>query len=596
MRLFHRLAARRLISLVLAGCLIVTLLVAWATAHVAERLFLNEIGTRAQATLELQSAALDSLLDKYRILPPILARRPDLVALVRAGDREAGQQIAVSAAGMTGAEEVRILDAAGRLIASSDFEATGNAFDEEIVQAVNQARQGRLGRQLLVTSPGQPASYVFAAPVRFERRIVGVVAARVALERVEQAWALARDPVMALDRTGRIVASNRAAWRGLRLAGGSTRAGDDNLWAEPVIRGARKLHSLPVADGRRLYLRAEKPLAVLGWSVAVFADATAASREAATATAVAILLCVIASGVVWALLERRRQFVRHMRSQRASALRLERRVRDRTRDLTKANARLAREVAERQATEAALRRAQDDLVQTAKLATLGQMSAALSHEFNQPLAIIRSHADNAEILLQRGRADAAGESLRKIAGMVDRMARISGTLKGFARKPGKDVQPVPVGPVIDEALMLLSPRIKRSDAEVRFNRPGADLAAIGDHIRLEQVVMNLVGNALDAVEGIAYPRVDIQAQADDGEVIIRVADNGTGVDAATRDQIFDPFFTTKDVGKGLGLGLSIADKIIRDFGGQIVLEDGESGETVFCIRLPRARARAAAAE
>lgn len=596
MGLFHRLAARRLITFVLTGCLLATVLIAWATAQIAERLFLNEIETRAQATLALQAAALDSLLDKYRILPPILARRPDVVDLVRSFDRDAGQQIAVTAAGMTGAEEIRFLDAHGNLIASSDPKAVGNRFDAEILQAANQAREGRLGRQLLVTNPGQPASYVFAAAVRLDTQVVGIVAARVGLELVEQAWALTRDPVVAVDRSGVIVASNQVAWRGLRIVEGAQAEAAGTLQATPVLHGTQQLSSLVGEDGRRLYLKVGMPLAVLGWSVAVFADTTLAGREAATATVVAILLCIVASGILWALIERRRQFVQRMRSQRAAALRLERRVRDRTRDLTEANAHLAHEVGEREATERELRRTQDELVQTAKLATLGQMAAALSHEFNQPLAIIRSHADNAETLLQRGRSEAAGESLRKITAMVERMAKISRTLKGFARKPGKDVQPVLVAPVLDEAMMLLSPRIKGSAAQVCIERPEEGLAVAADHVRLEQVMMNLVSNALDAVSGEAEPRVEIGAKVDGADVVIRVVDNGSGVDTDARAHIFDPFFTTKDVGEGLGLGLSIADKIIRDFAGQLTLDTTAQGETVFCIRLPRADVRAAAAE
>jgi two-component system, NtrC family, C4-dicarboxylate transport sensor histidine kinase DctB len=596
MSMFHRLAARRLTSIILVGCLLVTTLIGWATAQLAERLFLNEIETRAQATLALQAAALDSLLDKYRILPPILARRPDVVDLVTSGDRSAGQQIAVSAAGMTGAEEIRFLDAHGNLIASSDLKAVGSQLDEEILQAADQAREGRLGRQLLVTSPGKPASYVFAAAVRLDAQVVGIVAVRVGLELVEQAWALTRDPVMALDAGGSIVATNRAIWRGLNLVEEADDSGDNSLVAAPKSRGNRQLSSLPSEIGKRLYLKAERPLAVLGWSVAVFADTTSASREAATATIVAILLCVVASGVLWTLIERRRLFVQRMRSQRASALRLERRVRDRTRDLTEANAHLAHEVGEREATERELRRTQDELVQTAKLATLGQMSAALSHEFNQPLAIIRSHAENAEILLQRGRSEAAGESLRKIIAMVERMAKISRTLKGFARKPGKEVQPVLVVPVVDEAMMLLSPRIKRSDASVHFERPEAGLAVAADHVRLEQVVMNLVSNALDAVAGKIDPYVEVRCEMSGDDVLIKVVDNGGGIDEAARAHIFDPFFTTKDVGEGLGLGLSIADKIIRDFAGQLTVDQTADGETVFCIKLPRADARALAAE
>lgn len=438
-----------------------------------------------------------------------------------------------------------------------------------------------------------PASYIFASAVRSgagaEDKIVGVVAARVDLGRIEQAWALSRDPVLALDGAGRIVATNRPRWRG-RWLSPEDRTDLQSLHARTEMRGEHLLVSLPAAEGRRLYLKAAKNLPVLDWSVAVFFDASAVTRQAATAALIAILLTLIVTGLAWIVAERRLRLQARLRGERAAALRLERRVRDRTRDLTRANQRLGEEVREREAAEAELRRTQDELVQTAKLATLGQMSAALSHEFNQPLAVIRSQADNAELLVQRGRCAEAGESLRKIAAMVDRMATISRTLKGFARKPGTQTQPVPVGPVIDEALMLLSPRIKRSQAQISFERPPRELAVAADAVLLEQVVMNLLVNALDAV-GEEGGEIRITTETcGGGEVLIRVIDDGPGIDAEARGHIFDPFFTTKDVGEGLGLGLSIADKIVRDFGGQLVLEESLEGGagSVFAVHLPQA--------
>ncbi|WP_321333814.1 ATP-binding protein [Breoghania sp.] len=595
------LRTRRTVVAILAVCLLAGAFVAWATARVSERILLDEIGLRAAASLDLQAATLESLLDKYRILPPMMARRPDVVDISIGRDREAAHRIAAITAGMTGAEEIRFLSADGSLIASSEFDAVGTPLDNEIRQAVDQAREGRLGRQLLVTTPGRPASYIFASAVRDRDTIVGVVAARVDLGRIEQAWALARDPVQALSRSGRIIVTNRPQWRGLQLALDGTRSELDTLRGRTEQRGPHLMVTLPDEGGRKLYLQASKVLPVLGWSVAVFFDASSVTRQVTTAVLIAVLLTLLATGLVWIIVERRMRVDAQLRGERAAALRLERRVRDRTRDLTRANARLGEEVREREAAETELRRTQDELVQTAKLATLGQMSAALSHEFNQPLAVIRSQADNADMLLQRGRTEEAGESLRKITAMVERMATISRTLKGFARKPGSEAGPVAVGPVIDEALMLLSPRIKRSNARVDFTRPVLDLAVRADAILLEQVIMNLLVNALDAVEDAHAGQPDGgvvrigAAREGAGDVVIRVEDDGSGIDEVSRGRIFDPFFTTKEVGAGLGLGLSIADKIVRELGGQLVLEEARPDRpgSVFSIRLPDASAEAA---
>ncbi len=597
------LRTRRTVAAILTVCLLVGAFVAWATARVSERIMLDEIGSRAAASLDLQAATLESLLDKYRILPPMMARRPDVVDISRGRDRETSHRIAAIAAGMTGAEEIRFLSADGSLIASSEFDAVGSPLDSEIRQAVDQAREGRLGRQLLVTTPGRPASYIFASAVRSDDEIVGVVAARVDLGRIEQAWALSRDPVLALSQSGRIIVTNRPKWRGLQLALDGTRAELDTLRGRTERRGPHLMVTLPDEGGRRLYLQASKVLPVLGWSVAVFFDASSVTRQVTTAVLIAVLLTLLATGLIWIVVERRLRMDAQLRGERAAALRLERRVRDRTRDLTLANARLGEEVREREAAEAELRRTQDELVQTAKLATLGRMSAALSHEFNQPLAVIRSQADNADMLLQRGRTEEAGDSLRKITAMVERMATISRTLKGFARKPGGEAAPVAVGPVIDEALMLLSPRIKRSNSRIEFLRPPLELAVRADAILLEQVIMNLLVNALDAVEEAHAGRTEGglvrigAAREGAGDVVIRVEDDGPGIDEETRGRIFDPFFTTKEVGAGLGLGLSIADKIVRELGGQLVLEEArpETPGSVFAIRLPQASTQPAMA-
>ncbi|MDJ0930085.1 MAG: hypothetical protein QNJ43_03750 [Breoghania sp.] len=224
---------------------------------------------------------------------------------------------------------------------------------------------------------------------------------------------------------------------------------------------------------------------MLDWSVAVFFDASAITRQATTVVLIVALLTLLVTGLVWIVMDRRLRLHAQLRGERAAALRLERRVLDRTRELTQANTLLGEEVKKREAAEAELRRTQDELVQTAKLATLGQISAALSHEFNQPLAVIRSQVDNAGMLVQRGRCEEAGDSLRKITAMVERMATISRTLKGFARKPGTQTSAVPVGPVIDETLMLLSLRIKRGNATLDFRRPLRDLAVRADAVLLE---------------------------------------------------------------------------------------------------------------
>jgi two-component system C4-dicarboxylate transport sensor histidine kinase DctB len=341
----------------------------------------------------------------------------------------------------------------------------------------------------------------------------------------------------------------------------------------------------------------DRTLPVLDWRIAAFADLSDAVSQARKATAIAVLLMLLLSGGAWVAADRRQAALRRMRENRLSALRLERKVRSRTRDLSEANRRLAEEVREREAAEAELRSMQADLVQAAKMATLGQMSAALSHEFNQPLAAIRSTADNARLFIEREKPERALSGLDRIVGMVERMAEISRILKGFSRRAGTDLKPTAVKPALDEAVMLLSPRLKQSGASLVIDPVDPSIRVLGGHVRLEQVLLNLVANALDAVEGRADGLVRVEVRTlEDGNVVIRVADNGPGIDADVMARVFDPFFTTKDVGKGLGLGLSIAYKIVHDFSGTLVAGAAPEGGAEFTVRLRAADAALDAAQ
>ena len=425
--------------------------------------------------------------------------------------------------------------------------------------------------------------------------IVGVIAVRVSLEDVEQAWALSKEPLVALDGSGRIVVTNVPAWRGKRM---------DELSVGRDIADmsvAERIEVLlPATPSPYYYLQLTENLAVLGWQVRTLVTIEDARQRSGWAMLVALLVCVIAAGGIAILIVRREEFVRQERRNRASALRLERRVQSRTADLRRTNVLLEQEVREREQAEADLRLAQAELVQAAKLATLGRMSAALSHEYNQPLAAIRSDAEVAGMLIERGRADEALGNLSRIEGMVSRMAEIAKTLKGFTRKSGTDIKPVSLRQVIDEATLLLQPHIKQSKVRLDLALPTEDIIVKGGRIRLEQVVINLLSNALDAVSGnaasLAMPEVRLELRQEDSEAVLTVSDNGTGIDADVLPQIFDPFFTTKDVGAGLGLGLSIAYKIVHDFSGSLKAANRDGGGAVFTMRLPVADEHVLAAE
>ena len=269
---------------------------------------------------------------------------------------------------------------------------------------------------------------------------------------------------------------------------------------------------------------------------------------------------------------------------------LERTVAERTADLRTTNARLEQSIAEHQRAERDLRDTQAELVQAGKLAALGQLAAGVGHELNQPLSAIRSYAHNGRKLIALGRVAEAEGNLGKIADLTARMANITNHLKRFARRPDTRLGAVELAPVVQGALSLFGDRLREESVELAVELPedSALLRVRAEEVRLEQVLVNLLSNALDAVAHAPRRRVAIAAEAADDTVRITVRDSGPGIPDAVAGQVFDPFFTTKPVGAGLGLGLSISYNIVRDFGGALSVAESGPGGTAFLLTLTRA--------
>ena len=534
----------------------------------------------AVETLNVQAETLNGILDKYRLLPPLLARMGEIEALyarLRPADPQTARQQAELIAGLSGALDVALIEPDGSLIAS----ARGRIADPrgQIAEALDASAQGRLGRASLVLGDGQRA-YAFVFAVKRGAELLGHIAILVGFESVESTWALSTNPIYLSDTAGRVFLSNRADWR---LADASA-----------LPPGSPALSS----NGETIpYIDIERHLPLLDWRLHVLADERPAQAAAGRLIA-ALALLVVAAGLAL-LLRRREQAILRERRDRAIALKLERIVRDRTRALSLANQSLEAEIVERRATEDKLRKTQSELVHAAKLAGLGQMAAALSHEFNQPLAAIRTYADNADRFLARERPDMVSKNLGSIAKMTDRMAELSKTLLAFARKPGTSVGKVPLGLAVDEAMILVRPRLKKAGISLAIDPAIREIEVMGGRVRLSQVFVNLLNNAVDADGGRGKGHIAIRRgenEPDDGRIAIIVEDDGPGIPPDIARTIFEPFVTTKASGEGIGIGLSIVSNILADFGGAIRLEETRPGCTRFAIFLVRSDRASIAAE
>jgi two-component system C4-dicarboxylate transport sensor histidine kinase DctB len=247
------------------------------------------------------------------------------------------------------------------------------------------------------------------------------------------------------------------------------------------------------------------------------------------------------------------------------------------------NARLQREIAERERMQETLAVAEQSLAQSSKLAALGEMSAAVSHELNQPLAAMKTYLAGARLLLGRNRPEEALASFGRIDDLIERMGAITRQLKSYARKGGDTFSPVNMGDALASSLSMMEPQLRQRHVQITRILPEEPVTVMGDRMRIEQVMVNLLRNALDATKSVENPEVEI-ILAKGETATLSVRDNGEGI--KDFDELFEPFYTTKLPGDGVGLGLAISSGIVNDLGGRLTARSGQNGGAVFEMQLP----------
>lgn len=570
-----------------------------------ERYFLVQTAAREEATLRLATESLRSALNRTDVLPRLLAERPILARILRDPDNQglvpyANEQLRQTALTLNVAD-IWVMDSDGLTIAASNYRRdtsfVGRRFDYRpyFTDAMTEGR-GRF--HALGTTSGQ-RGYYFAAPILDGTEIVGVVAVKILMDDFEATWRDSPNTIVVTDPSNVIFLTDRTDWHFNSLGPVPEPALDtiaatrqyplDRLQLLQTERRAlspgHDLLTVTGSTGREEFVTSTGLIAAVGWRVSVLTPTGPALLQARQTLALIVLVFLFAGLVAVLFLQRRARLVERLDQQRQHREQLERRVAERTADLNSANAQLVQEVEERKATEHRLRQTQTELVQAGKLAALGQMSAALSHEFNQPLAAVKAYADNAATFLDRGRPEDARKNVGLISQMADRMASISKHLRNFARRPQERIGPIPLTSVLNDALELMAPKLNAAGAELRYDPPAREVMVMGGRVRLQQVLVNLLSNALDAMETRETPEIEIAILGDGQRHRVEVRDRGPGLTDDTLTHIFDPFFTTKRPGKGLGLGLSISYNIVRDFGGTLDARNHPEGGAVFIVDL-----------
>jgi len=654
------------VGLLLLSLAATAALVVWQAGQWAGARALDEVAARAQTAAQLNTVVLRNSLEKFRAVPLVLAQDPEVRATLQTPDPahvEALDRKLEDLSRGVGASAVYLLDQTGTAIAASNWQepATFVGVDYRFRPYFRQAASaGQAEYFALGTISHQPGLYLSRRIGGPDGRLLGVIVLKMESAPLEQSWSRLGEALLVTDRNGVVLISNVPGWQFRALGPLSSDAVqairdqqqfgearldtlplDPPLAPGPATQLVQPGVDLPQAPaGARLLHAALNVPGTDDWTLHMLAPVETTVERAEATAQLATLLVLTGAALAGGLLYlRRHRARRRAREQAAIQAELEAQVQQRTAELRHANTELRSLFEARQQAEAQLHRMQDELVQANKLALLGQVAAGVAHEINQPVAAIRAYADNTAEFARRGQGQAVQENLQTIAALTDRIGGITGELRAFSRKAAARIAPVPLDDALQGALMLVGPRIRRQDVRLRHPPPQPHVRVLADRMRLEQVFVNLLQNALEALQDqddaricidveVAAPQESDRAgakpsatpaaagqmaepaathaapgmashsgQADPAaagapspaRIHVHIRDNGPGLAPQVRQRLFTPFQTTKP--EGLGLGLIISRDILTELGGGLTAADAAPHGAVFTVTLAAAPAQ-----
>lgn len=561
--------------------------------QLSERAGLAQLAALASERLELYAATLESELARHNYLPSLIAIDDEVLAMLR--NPQDGAQRAAVARKLSrinvraGAMLTFIAGPDGQVLASSHISTPRSAPDAEQLRHALAS-----GAEHFFAADPQDGStrFFMIQPVRHATQVLGAIVVQLSLAPLEATWVdlglrSQSEKLLVIDGNDVVIMSSVPAWK-YRVLGsisaeqaqqlrGLGRYGEGSLAPLDIPHASLQqadavvvqVPALPGQSPASQLLAQERPVAPLGVRLVTLSDPYEVWRQAryaawggaAFGASIGLLLLYLAS--------RRRAlrqvFQAQAELQRAHA-QLEHVVDERTAELRSTNRELKHQIAQRL-------QAEDELLQAGKLAVLGQMSAGISHEINQPLTALRALSRNTLLLLEKQRLQSVADNLKAIDDVTERMSVITRALKNFARKAeaAGQVQATPLRESLENVRVLLEHRLRAEQVELveSIDERAGELLVNADANRLEQVLVNLFTNAMDAMQDQLQRRITVAAERRDGRVQVRVIDNGPGMDERQQARLFEPFFTTKPAGQGLGLGLVISSKIVHEFGGNL---------------------------
>lgn len=542
--------------------------------------------------LNLYVANLKGQLEKYESLPELLATNERLVRLLQQPGNPQRQQALneylATINQITHAADTYLMNVDGLTIAASNWQSekpfVGLNFSYR--PYFKQAMQGRLGRYFALGSTSLKRGYYFAFPVYYRDSILGAVVVKVDLSELENNWKGRDEKIIVTDPSGFIFITTESEWRyqplhsvdekTLQLVSESNRYPDKIISNDPLLQNEEATdHGLLVSLGTNgnstnQYLMQHLEMPDAGWTVNLLSPVKNLRTQILTNAVISFsaLTILLLSMLYFQQRQKRQQEQMRCETLAREALsraheELEQRVEERTREL---------------------RHAQDELIHSAKLAVIGQLSTGITHELNQPLTAIRSYADNARLLLQHQRLEDVADNLEQIVSLTDRMAQISSQLKLFARKADGELGDVALNDALDATRRILKPQIKKSGTNIKISEAVQSVHVLANATQLEQVLVNLIGNAMHAMQEQVLREIEIDvAGSDESNIELLIRDRGPGINRDIIDKVFDPFFTTRK--SGLGLGLAISKQITENMQGQLKVANHPQGGAVFSLTL-----------
>ncbi|WP_429819403.1 ATP-binding protein [Ensifer sp. B1-9] len=594
----------RTIGRMTIAMLVLTCIVPFVAYYLANGVALNTLENQLQRSLVLTKRAIATEIERFRYLPVVVGEDARVRALAQ-GERSA---LALAAANnyletivrQAGPAELYILDENGTTLAASNH-ATPESFvghDYSFRPYFREAMRAGDGRFYAIGVTTKRPGYFLASRIDVAEQPPIVVVVKADLSPLELAWEAAGVQTAIADRFGVVFLSGNPQWKyrplvplgeaaATRLAQERTYNGADLARANPILAtgsdlppGGPEEPAFRISDVDGQLLARFSTVEPDGWRVLAATSMEDTAKLAGFWALATLIGCLLTTGALY-FLHHRAQIIR-MRLRQGETL--ERMVAERTEDL-------ACEIEMRRKTEEELRRMQEGIIHSEKMAALGRMSTAIVHEVSQPLAALDATLATAGVLADKDEVTAVATRIVDARALVKRMQRTIKHLKTFARKDASELEGVAIDTVIHNVVDLAAPRAKVLGLvpAIEATAPSPVVTAVA--LKLEQAMLNLLLNALDAVEARSDPSIVIRRTQDDKRVEVAIIDNGTGIASEYRERILEPFFTTKLTGEGLGLGLSIATTIVRECGGEIRFEAVNGGGTCATISVPLGHAR-----